>query len=159
MKRNDLMRHVLVFAAFLIILLSSGLAQVTPPKGTIYLFRRSYAPGNKPSVILDGTRIARMQSGSYFSILVDAGVHRLESTPHSQMNASLNFEEEMTDIDVPAGKTVYVELTFAEARWLKHARFTPTPATIARDRFPALKPLDRKWAFDDRVEMTKPDFP
>jgi hypothetical protein len=131
-------------------------------QGTIFLFRRHYAPGNKPSVILDGKRIARMQSGSYFSIRVSPGTHRLQST--------LDPNGEMTDVEVLAEKTVYLEMTFADVphqqsstlthgHWLKTPLFTPTPGSIARDRFPKLKPLDRKWAFDDRVVVTAPDFP
>lgn len=155
------MRHVLIVGACLVLMLSFGSAQTPAPKGTIYVFRRSYAPGNKPSVILDGTRIARMQSGSYFSIPVDSGTHRLQS--------SLNPDGEMTDIDVPPGQTVYIEMTFADVphqggtfsrgQWLKTPLFTATPGSVARDRFPKLKPLDQKWAFDQRVEMAKPDFP
>lgn len=154
-------RITATFGAFLLLLLSFGLAQTPPPKGTIYLFRRSYAPGNKPSVILDGTRIARMQSGSYFLIAVDPGTHRLQS--------SLDADAEMTDIEVSSGQTVYIEMTFADVphqggtfshgQWLKTPLFTATPGSIARDRFPQLKPLDQKWAFDQRVAMSKPDFP
>jgi len=70
---------------------------------------------------------------------------------------------------VLAGKTTYVEMTFADVphqgstfsrgQWLKTPIFTPTPGSIARDRFPKLKPLDHKWAYDDRVETNAPDFP
>jgi hypothetical protein len=75
----------------------------------------------------------------------------------------------MTDIEVLARQTVYVEMTFADVphqggtfshgQWLKTPIFTATPGSIARDRFPDLKPLDHKQAFDQRVQTIKPDFP
>jgi len=50
-------------------------------------------------------------------------------------------------------------MTFADARgFLKHARFTPTPPTIAKDRLQELHPLDAKWIFDKRVSVAPPEF-
>jgi len=49
-------------------LLSLPCVAQTAHQGTIYFFRRHYAALTKPSVYVDGVRVARMQSASFFSI-------------------------------------------------------------------------------------------
>jgi hypothetical protein len=140
-------------------LLSLPCVAQTAHQGTIYFFRRHYAALTKPSVYVDGVRVARMQSASFFSINVDPGVHRLSQDLNFQSNRSVNSEEEVTDVDVPAGGIICIEVTFADARGLlKHARFTPTPPSIARDRLQEVHPLDARWIFDRRVRLEPPEF-
>ena len=128
-------------------------------QGTIFFFRRHYAALTKPSVYIDGARVARMQSGSFFSVNIDAGVHRLSQDLDFHGNPSVNSEEEVTDVYVPAGGINCIEMIFADARgFSKHARFTPTPPSIVRDRLQELHPLGNKWIFDKRVRLAPPQF-
>jgi len=165
-------KYKFALAAFLLVLLSSGVAQM-PPKGTIYIFRRPYAWPSRYNVFLDGIRIAQMRSGSYFSVVVDPGAYRLETTVSAKTvkstAGSINPDEEVTQVDVAAGQTVYFEMTFADAHHQGHILsrpnllatgvFTATPGPVARDRFAGLRPLEAKRAFDPRVQTAEPDFP
>jgi len=167
-----MVKHSFVLGAILLGLLSSGSAQSTPD-GTIYVFRRPYVWPARYNVFLDGTRIAEMRSGSYFSVLVSAGTHRLQTTvsAHAVKSTatSLGPDEEVTQVEVRAAEIVCFEMTFADiphqghfissGNWVKTGVFTLTPESVARDRFPGLRPLERKRAFDRRVDLTRPDFP
>jgi len=140
-------------------LLSVPCIAQTGSRGTIFVFRRHYAALTKPSVYIDGVRVARMQSASFFSIKVGAGIHRLGHNLDFHSNRSVNSEEEATDIDVPTNGIVCIEMTFADARgFLKHARFTPVPPSIAKDHLQELHPLDAKWIFDKRVSIDAPNL-
>jgi hypothetical protein len=81
-------------------------------------------------------------------------LHESEARASSWGSPALPVTREMTFADVP-----HQGGTFSHGQWLKTPIFTATSGSIARDRFPDLKPLDHKWAFDQRVQTIKPDFP
>jgi len=89
----------------------------------------------------------------------DPGVHRLSQDLNFQSNRSVNSEEEVTDVDVPAGGIICIEVTFADARGLlKHARFTPTHRALQETAYRKVHPLDARWIFDRRVRLEPPEF-
>jgi hypothetical protein len=81
-------------------------------------------------------------------------LHESEARASSWVLPVLPVAREMTFADAP-----HQGGTFSHGQGLKTPIFTATPRSIARDRFPDLKPLDHKWAFDRCVQTIKPDFP
>jgi len=140
-------------------LLSLPCVAQTAHQGTIYFFRRHYRGTHKALSVCRWRARRTDAERKLFSINVDPGVHRLSQDLNFQSNRSVNSEEEVTDVDVPAGGIICIEVTFADARGLlKHARFTPTPPSIARDRLQEVHPLDARWIFDRRVRLEPPEF-
>lgn len=108
-----------------------------------YRPKRFIGSGLTPSVYVDGQQVARLDNGRYFSLPLSPGKHEITS---SMKHASLS-------IDVRNNETVYLEMVILAGNWRGGGRFIPAPSKDALGVIEKIKPLDRKWIFDKRVNF------
>ena len=108
-----------------------------------YRPKRFIGSGLTPSVYVDGQQVARLDNGRYFSLPLSPGKHEITS---SMKHAPLV-------IDVRNNDTVYLEMIILAGNWRGGGRFIPAPSKDAIAVIKKIKPLDRKWIFDQRVNF------
>lgn len=106
----------------------------------------------KPSVYLDGQRVARLGNGRYFSLRLGPGKHQISSS----------MKQSPLELDLNSGDVVYLEMVILVGTWRGGGRFIPAPAGDALSTIASLKPLEKEWvserkvAFDLQIEHGTP---
>jgi len=142
------MKRLPIFLAILLLAASAIAATFQEPQqeskgGLIVFFRpkRFTGSGLTPSIYVDGSQIARLDNGRYFSLPVPAGKHTIESSmKHSPL-----------ELTVRPGEAVYLEMIILAGNWRGGGRLVPDPPEDAKRSMEKLKPLDAKWILDKRV--------
>ena len=123
---------------------------VTPAEGksskaTVYVYRYKQFVGSAlaPSVYCDGTQLARMENGRYFTARLDPGKHTFTS----------NDKQSGIDLDLKAGEEYFVRVELATGFAKGHGRLVLVPREqggyeLKSDK---LKPLDASKVEDKNV--------
>lgn len=138
-------------ASCLLLLLTLWLAAAPPllcqdtPQALLVFYRPKhfYGYGNTPSVYLDGHQIARLDNGRYFSIRVEPGIYSIES----------NAKRSPLRVQLKKGAAAYLEMSIVQRTWSAAGVFVVAEQDYALPIIRKLKPLDKKWIFDERVDF------
>ena len=110
--------------------------ETTSAKAIVHIYRYKQFVGSAlaPSIYCDGTPLARMENGRYFSAKLDPGKHTLTS----------NDKQSGIDLDLKAGEEYFVRVEIATGFAKGHGRLILVPKEqggyeLKSDK---LKPLD-----------------
>jgi hypothetical protein len=106
-------------------------------KGIIVFFREEHFTGSalKPSIYVDGNEIVRMANGHWFSVSLEPGKHKLQSSAKN---------EPASVVDVSAGQTVYVQMVIVTGNWRGGGRLLTVDSTEAQGKVAKLKQMSEK---------------
>ena len=126
-------------------------ADTTSSKATVYVYRYKQFVGSAlaPSVYCDGTELARMENGRYFTATLPAGKHSFTS----------NDKQSGIDLDAKAGEEYFIRLEIAPGFAKGHGRLILVPREQAGYELKSdkLKPLDvTKVVNRDVVSLGEP---
>jgi hypothetical protein len=84
------MRKALFFCSLLFLLGFPAVAQQpAAPVATVYFYRDVDAPGLRPSIYVDGTKIGKLRQGEYFVLKMGAGEHEFYAGDKQPSNVFL----------------------------------------------------------------------
>lgn len=119
---------------------------VDPNNGRVYLYRPSkfFGGGITPKLILNGTNIGELESGSFFFIDRPEGKYRIESRVDSVMSAP-NPENQL-DFTLAKGETKYIKFAITSVGYA---------ILLARVASPVMHPeiANKKDALVELVEL------
>jgi hypothetical protein len=120
-------------------------------KATVYVYRYKQFVGSAlaPSIYCDGTELARMENGRYFTASVAPGKHSFTS----------NDKQSGIDLDAKAGEEYFIRVEIAPGFAKGHGRLILVPREQAGYELKSdkLKPLDEsKVANKDAVSLSEP---
>jgi hypothetical protein len=104
-------------------------------KATVYVYRYKQFVGSalSPSVWCDGTELARMENGRYFTVTLDPGKHTFSS----------NDKQSGIELDAKAGQEYFVRVEIAAGMMKGHGRLIlVAPEQGGYELKSKLKPLD-----------------
>jgi len=126
-------------------------ADTKPSKATVYIYRYKQFVGSAlaPSIYCDGTELARMENGRYFTANLEPGKHSFTS----------NDKQSGIDLDTKAGEEYFVRVEIASGFAKGHGRLV----LVSREqggyelKSDKLKPLDaNKVVSKDVVSLGEP---
>jgi Protein of unknown function (DUF2846) len=126
-------------------------ADTKPSKAVVYIYRYKQFVGSAlaPSIYCDGTQLARMENGRYFTANLDPGKHTFTS----------NDKQSGIDLDVKAGEEYFIRVELATGFTKGHGRLVLVPREQGSYELKSdkLKPLDaNKVANKDVVSLDEP---
>lgn len=118
-------------------------------KAKIHVYRYKQFSGKalNPSVFCDGTQVAKMDNGRYFTMELDPGKHSFSS----------NDKQSEIVLDLKPGATYYIRVDIAAGFFKGHGRLTlmqPEQGAPEVAKLQYLSPGDVK---DSRVVLTSPN--
>ena len=122
-----------------------------PSQATVYVYRYKQFVGSalSPSVYCDGTELARMENGRYFTAKLEPGKHSFTS----------NDKQSGIDLDLKAGEQYFIRVEIAAGFAKGHGRLILVPREQGGYELKSekLKPLDAsKVANKDVVSLDEP---
>lgn len=126
-------------------------ADTKPSKATVYIYRYKQFVGSAlaPSIYCDGTELARMENGRYFTANLQPGEHTFTS----------NDKQSGIDLDLKPGEELFVRVEIAAGFAKGHGRLVLVPQEQGSYELKSdkLKPLDaNKVANKDLVSLDEP---
>ena len=120
-------------------------------KATVYVYRYKQFVGSAlaPSVYCDGTELARMENGRYFTVSLEPGKHTFTS----------NDKQSGIDLDLKAGQESFIRVELVAGFAKGHGRLilVPREQGVYELKSDKLKPLDaNKVANKDVVSLDQP---
>lgn len=105
-------------------------------KATVYVYRKEKAFGYalEPSVFLDGQRVAAMDNGRYFALVLEPGSHIVQS----------NEKESKIEQTFEAGKVYFAKINIVTGFAKGHGHIALVSEEQGRKDMARLKPLDAK---------------
>lgn len=118
-----------------------------PDECVVILFRpkRFFGSALTPSILVDGTHLARLDNGRYVAFRMKAG----KSIFRSSMKTHADLE-----VELKPGTTHYFEMVILAGNWRGGGRLLPVPEADAKEAMKKLKPLDQKWIDSKAMEGT-----
>jgi hypothetical protein len=98
----------------------------------IYRNKHIYGSALEKSVFLDGAEIARIDSGRFITLRVDAGKHRLHMAD----------EKLGLDVDMKSGGEYYFRLKLVQGLFGAHGRLVAIDSKKGAEEMKKLKPVD-----------------
>ena len=123
-----------MFWSFLVLLLPfSGWAEQV----TIYRVKKFTGSALKPSIYVDGRKVARIQNGRYFTLNLPPAHHVFSSTAKG---ADLQ-------LGTKPGEKYYIEMVILPGTWRGGGRLVPVSETDGKAAIQKLKPSDHQFVF------------
>ena len=127
-------------------------AEVTRPdaggdKVTVYIYRYKQFTGSalEPAVYVDEKKVAAMDNGRYFKVVVPAGKHSFTS----------NDKQSGVEIELKNGEEYYIRVDLVTGFWKGHGRLTMIQKEQGTFEIKKLKPMGKEKIFDHSVAFTE----
>ena len=123
-------------------------ASAEPSKATVHFYRYKQFVGSAlaPAVFYDGSELAHMENGRYFTATLNPGKHSFTS----------NDKQSGVDLDLKAGEEYFIRVEIATGFAKGHGRLVLVPKEQGTYELQSdkLKPLDEKKVSDKNVVST-----
>ena len=119
----------------------------TSDKVTVYIYRYKRFTGSalEPSIYVDEKKVAVMDNGRYFKVLVAPGKHTFQS----------NDKQSGMEIDLKSGEEYYLRVDIAAGFWKGHGQLTMIQKEQGAFEIKKLKPMGKEKIKDSTAAFTE----
>jgi hypothetical protein len=116
-------------------------------KVTVYVYRYKQFTGSalEPAVYCDEKKIAAMDNGRYFKVILEPGKHTFQS----------NDKQSGVEIDLKNGEEYYIRVDIATGFWKGHGRLTMIQKEQGSFEIKKLKPIGKEKIVDHNLAFTE----